>query len=117
MLKGERLIRNQIFVREVNARVHEAAQALGDVSDERAQHFEVFCECSRKKCFERIVLTLREYEILRSDLRTFAVTPGHESESIEQVVARNERFVTVRKFHPETVEIALKSGLPDQSDG
>jgi hypothetical protein len=117
MLRGERLIRNQVFVREVNTRVHEAARALGrSAEDEREQPFEIFCECSRKSCFDRISLTLREYEVLRADLTTFAVAPGHEIESIEQAVARSERFVTVRKFHPESVKIALTSGPPESSD-
>jgi hypothetical protein len=110
MLRGERLIRNQIFVREVNEHVHEAALVLGGVSDDRDHWFEMFCECSRKSCFGRILVTLHEYEALRAEPTTFAVAAGHESGSIEQVVARNGRFVTVRKFHPETVKIARESG-------
>ena len=110
MLRGERLIRNQIFVREVNENVHEAARVLGASRDERDHRFEMFCECSRKSCFDRIVVTLNEYEVLRDEPTTFALAAGHESASIEQVVARNERFVTVRKFHPETVRLAEESG-------
>jgi hypothetical protein len=115
MLRGERLIQNQIFVREVNEHVHEAARVLGGAGDEGDHPFEMFCECSRKQCFDRIVVTLKEYEALRAEPTVFAVTAGHESESIEQVVARNERFVTVRKFHPETVKLARESGAPGRS--
>src|SRR5919197_3566412 len=112
MLRGERLIRNQIFVREVNEHVHEAAQVLGASRDERDHRFEMFCECSRKSCRERITVTLDEYEALRAEPTTFAVAGGHESESIERVVARNARFVTVRKFHPATVKLARESNRP-----
>jgi hypothetical protein len=114
MLRGERLIRNQLFVREVNARVHSAARQLGGSAGDPAQHFEIFCECSRKSCFDRIPLSVSEYEELRSDPTAFAVVPGHELPSIEQVVERNERFLTVRKFHPESIRIAAESGTPTE---
>ena len=108
MLRGERLIKNQIFAREVNARVREAARELGGSGGEPAEPFEIFCECSRRQCFDRIGLTVREYEALRADPTAFAVVSGHELPSIEQVVDRNERFVTVRKFHPESIKIAVE---------
>jgi hypothetical protein len=114
MLRGERLIRNQLFVREVNARVHGAARELGGSAGEPAQRFEIFCECSRKSCFDRIPLAVSEYEAIRADPTTFAVVPGHEIASIEQVVERNDRFLTVRKFHPESIRIASESGTPTE---
>ena len=42
-----------------------------------------------------------EYEWLRQNPRRFAVLPGHEAPSVEDVVERHERFVIVEP-HPET---------------
>ena len=42
-------------------------------------------------------MTVAEYENVRSDPTHFAVLPGHEVLDLEEVVARNDRFLVVRK--------------------
>src|SRR6266568_2512205 len=58
-------------------------------------------ECAKRACVDRISLSAEEYEALRRDPLMFVVAPGHQIASIEQLVAQNERFACVRKFHPE----------------
>ena len=42
-------------------------------------------------------MTLGEYERVRGQRDRFAVVPGHETDEIEYVVERDERFVIVDK--------------------
>jgi hypothetical protein len=56
------------------------------------------CECPEPECKQVVLLTLSEYEEVRSSGRGGLAALGHEDGSIERVVARNERFVTTEKF-------------------
>ena len=42
--------------------------------------------------------SIDEYEGVRRESMRFFVIPGHEDESVERVVERNERYVVVEKF-------------------
>ena len=42
-------------------------------------------------------MTVAEYEDVRGEPTDFAVLPGHEIPDLEEVVARNEAFLVVRK--------------------
>ena len=59
--------------------------------------YEFICECSTSGCFERITLTLQEYERVRGNGTHFLLISGHEDIEIEQVVAVYERYVVVEK--------------------
>jgi hypothetical protein len=101
----ERRARNEALIREVNERIEQVDKAAEEASfgaDEA--FFEFLCECGRGDdgdvaCNELVQLTLREYEEIRSQDDRFAVSPGHERDALEWVVARNERFVVVDKRH------------------
>jgi hypothetical protein len=108
MLRAERLVRNQILFRATNEEVRKAAAVLGDGLDRPETLFEFVCECGRRRCSTLVRLTVAEYEAVRGDAASFVVAPGHEIESIEQVVARNDRYVAVRKFHPEPIKLAVE---------
>lgn len=56
------------LAREVNAQVREIAETLTEPND-RSDDFEFYCECG---CFERLTLTLGEY-----DARGVVLLPGH----------------------------------------
>jgi len=107
VLRAERLVRNQALFRQTNEEVRRAALALGDPADAEAQ-FQFLCECARRRCYAMIPLTVSEYETIRSDSAAFVVAPGHEIDSIEQVVRKQARYCVVRKFHPEPIKIALE---------
>jgi hypothetical protein len=99
----ERQSRNEALLREVNERVAEvnkAAEESNRASEEAM--FEFLCECGAgdgdtAACVESVLMTIDEYEQVRSQDDRFAVYPGHETEMLESVVARTERFVIVDK--------------------
>lgn len=59
---------------------------------------EFLCECSRDECKEPVSISLEEYEEVRSSPRRFFVLPGHEDESVEQIVVQSDRYVVVEKI-------------------
>jgi hypothetical protein len=89
--RAKRIARNEALYREVNERVEEvSAAALHD-------RIEFLCECGSANCTESILLGREEYEHLRSDPLLFGVKPGHAIEDVEDIVAEDARFHTVRK--------------------
>jgi hypothetical protein len=93
----ERQARNEDLMRTVNdqrAAIDEGATAWADPEHQ----FEFQCECGRDKaCEGRVLMTLGEYEVVRSQRDRFAVVPGHENGEIEDVVEQADRYFIVDK--------------------
>ena len=95
----ERQAVNETLAREVNERVASLdEQAVSTWADPSEQLFEFLCECSAEgSCEARLQLTIEEYERVRAQDDRFALAPGHETEEIEHVVERSDRFLIVDK--------------------
>jgi hypothetical protein len=91
--RAERQGRNESLFREVNERIAELNQAF-----EVEGRSEFLCECSRDDCKAPIEISIEEYEGVRGTSTRFFVVPGHEDESVERVVHRNDRYVVVEKI-------------------
>jgi hypothetical protein len=99
----ERQARNEALVREVNERIAE----LDKAAEEKNFHgdetqYEFLCECGANDgeaapCEERVSMTISEYDQVRSQDDRFVVYPDHETEMLEWVAARTDRFVIVDK--------------------
>jgi hypothetical protein len=89
----ERVGLNEALFREVNERIEDVADALGP----NAETLDLLCECGSASCKERITLRRADYEALRSDPHLFAVYPGHEQPTVEEVVSRHDGYDVVRK--------------------
>jgi hypothetical protein len=88
----ERLAKNESLFRALNENIRGLASGL------RGQEpFEFICECSTSGCFERLSLTLTEYERIRQDGTHFLLANGHEDIEIEQVVDQRDGYVVVEK--------------------
>jgi hypothetical protein len=90
--REERLAKNEDLFRSLNENISGLAGTLGGETP-----YEFICECSTSGCFERILMTLREYEHVREDGTRFLVKDGHEDIEIEQVVAVHPGYVLVEK--------------------
>ena len=99
----EHQARNEALLREVNERVAEVDKAAEQTNLAPGETmFEFLCECGASDgdagtCVERVLMTINEYEQVRSQDDRFVVFPGHETEVLESVVARTDRFVIVDK--------------------
>jgi hypothetical protein len=93
--------RTEALLRDVNERIAESAQRF------EADSTQFVCECADPNCTDRVDATLDEYEEVRADGATFMLTPGHEQEDIERVVADRGRFNVVEKVQ-RTVRATVK---------
>jgi hypothetical protein len=98
----ERIGLNEALFREVNERIEDVAQVLR--SDPKT--LDLLCECGSAKCTQRITLRLDDYESLRSDPHLFAIYPGHDEPTAEEVVAHHQGYDIVRKDVGAAEEIA-----------
>ena len=94
----ERKALNEGTFRDANEHIERKAVELVGVVDERLVPF--LCECPQLECTQIALLTLKEYEKVRSGGRQGLAVLGHEDPSIERVLERNERFVMTEKFGP-----------------
>ena len=90
--RDERLAQNQVIFRTVNESIQQQALRFGGLDA-----YQFICECASSGCFERISLTLEQYERIRGEGSTFVVTPGHEYDEIELVIERQVTYSVVRK--------------------
>jgi hypothetical protein len=96
--RQRRIGANEAYWREVNELAPPEAGMLNDI----------FCECGRLECRQRIQVTAGEYAVVRSSPTTFAVAPGHEITDAERVVATTERYRMVEKVG-EAARIAVEA--------
>jgi hypothetical protein len=82
---------NETVQREVNEAI-ERGRWPGE--EEQAAYR---CECAKRGCTSMLELTRAQYEDMRTHPRRFAVLPGHEDPSLEEVVARRPGFFLVEK--------------------
>jgi hypothetical protein len=103
--RAERIAANEARFREINERVERDLEPHRDGPDELLPFV---CECGRRRCADAIPLTVAEYERVRADATRFAVVPGHQIESVEDVVEGGDRYFVVRK-HPVTHDQVRRS--------
>jgi hypothetical protein len=80
----------QALRRDVNTRI----SGLGAESE--AETVDVFCECGRSRCSDRIRIAMDAYEQVRTSAARFVVTAGHE-EPGAALIARNNGYVVVER--------------------
>lgn len=106
--RDERLAQNEVLFRTVNEAIEQKAIELGGLDD-----YEFICECSSSGCFDRVSLTLSDYEYVRREGTRFFVAPGHENVEVELVVQTTPTYSIVEKDGPAGVV----AELADPRDG
>jgi hypothetical protein len=90
--REERLAQNEALFRTLNEGIMGVATRLGGDAP-----YEFICECATTGCFERLTLTLEEYERVREYGSHFLLAAGHEDIEVEQVIAVHDEYVVVEK--------------------
>ena len=62
------------------------------------QLVEVMCECGNANCTGEIVLSLREYEVVRQHPTRFLIKEGHEVADAVRFMGYGTGYVVVAKF-------------------
>jgi aerobic-type carbon monoxide dehydrogenase small subunit (CoxS/CutS family) len=100
--REERISRNEILFREINERLKDVQDGFDSLSEQA----DFVCECGNATCTGQITMSLAAYEALRSDATLFAVLPGHEVPTVEEVVDRRGAYHVVRKAVGEPAQMA-----------
>jgi hypothetical protein len=96
----------QAAAAEINGRqVNEAIEPRG----ERAESAVFVCECGHVGCSETVEMRVAEYEAVRTAFDRFLLVPGHEIETVDEVVERHPSHLVVVKRQPEAKEMAKAS--------
>jgi hypothetical protein len=77
-------------IREVNERIAQLYQ--GEPS---ATAVELLCECENEQCAERILLTVAEYDDIRTRDGRYAVARAHAAASGRRLVGEGQGFAMV----------------------
>lgn len=94
---------NEVVFREVNERMESLQHVFAAVQH---QPLNIVCECDRIDCAELISVDPGVYEETRADSALFFVLPGHEDDSVEDVVDTGGGYLIVRKRPGEPQQIA-----------
>lgn len=94
---------NEAVFREVNERMESLQRSFAIASH---QPLHIVCECDRLDCAERLTVQIETYEKIRSDSTLFLVRPGHEDDSVEDVIDTGGDYLVVRKRPGEPEQIA-----------
>ena len=69
---------------------------------------EYYCECADVERHERVEVPLDDYEEVRSESTHFLISPGHENERGERVLAQRGRYAVVDKVHHMVAAIVAR---------
>jgi hypothetical protein len=94
----ERLAKNENLFRTLNENIVGIVTPVGSAGPLGGETpYEFVCECASKDCYDRLLLTLSEYERVRGNGTHFLLVPGHEDIEVEQVIATRDKVVVVEK--------------------
>ena len=96
--REERMAYNEAWCRGINERKAEWKKGGDVVAGFR-------CECWQVNCADRIRLSGREWQDVRSRPNRFAVAPGHVAAELEAVIEEYPHFWLVEK-HGEAGDVA-----------
>jgi hypothetical protein len=94
---------NEAMFREINEQIETLEREMAQVSD---NNMHIVCECAALSCAEKVVVSISEYERVRSDAALFFVKPSHEQMAVEFVVDEQADYLVVRKRPGEGEQIA-----------
>jgi hypothetical protein len=88
-----RAAQNELVFRAVNEQIVKMTDRFrAQLSD-----IDIVCECADTSCVGAIRIGADEFAEIERAEATFLVLPGHEDESVEQVVERRDGYVVVWK--------------------
>lgn len=93
---AERKAENEGTFRNANERLNDGARNV--LEGDATGRVPFLCECPRMECMEIVLLTLSEYEQVRSGGERGIAALGHDDPTIERVIDRTDRFLITEKF-------------------
>jgi hypothetical protein len=88
-----RAAQNELVFRAVNEQIVK----MTDRFSAQLSDIDIVCECATTTCVGTIRIDTGEFAEIERAEGTFLVLPGHEDESVEEVVTRRDAYVVVWK--------------------
>ncbi|MFL5946706.1 MAG: hypothetical protein ACJ74D_07995 [Gaiellaceae bacterium] len=88
-----RAAQNELVFRAVNEQIVK----MTDRFREQLSEIDIVCECADTGCVGTIRIDASAFGSIHRETGRFFVLPGHEDETVEQVVDRNGKYVVVLK--------------------
>jgi hypothetical protein len=93
MDRQTRIEENEKLFREVNERVAQMHKGFQSGPDP-----EWICECGDETCFEKVAISLDDYQAIRARNDWFFVKAGHDKADVERIVDRRDAYFVVEKY-------------------
>jgi hypothetical protein len=90
----------------LNEQIETLERGRAEVSDKRMH---IVCECADSGCTETLIVSMPEYEQIRSEPTLFFVKQGHEKLAVEYIVEEDASYRVVRKRPGEGERIAQQT--------
>ena len=100
--RARRVGLNEAIFRQVNEQIRGLNREFGTEASTMA----VICECGDGECTERLAISTRKYEHVRTDSRLYVIAKGHEMLDVEDVVATTDAYDVVQKREGIPAEIS-----------
>jgi hypothetical protein len=97
-----RAARNELVFRTVNEQIMDITERFATLLTD----VDIVCECTDPTCTGAIRVRTSEFLAIRETKSDFIVLPGHEQLDVEQVVARHENYLVVRKSPSVVARVA-----------
>ena len=95
----DKLIQNEQIIREKNSAVGRGIKKYFRNSKEvKEAPIAFICECSNLDCDQHINTSIDSYEKLHKRKDRFTIYRGHETPSVERIVAQEDDFDIVQKY-------------------
>lgn len=90
-VSNEVTLGRQALRREVNKRVRGVAEPDG------SETIEVFCECGRIRCADRLRIDADAYDEVLATEGHFVVTTHHDHDGTQRLISRHHGFLVVER--------------------
>jgi hypothetical protein len=90
-VSNEVTLGRQTLRRKVNSRIRGVIESSG------SETIEVFCECGRVRCADRLQIAVDVYDGVLASEGHFVVTTHHDHDATQRLVSRHHGFLVVER--------------------
>ena len=93
-MTNEVTLGRQVLRQEVNRRIRSGTESNGSNG---SGTIEIFCECGRVRCADRLRIALDVYDDVLASRGNFVVTTHHDHDATQRLVSRHHGFLVVER--------------------
>jgi hypothetical protein len=90
-VSNEVTLGRQVLRQEVNRRIRRGTESNGSGA------IEIFCECGRVRCADRLRIALDVYDDVLASRGNFVVTTHHDHDATQRLVSRHHGFLVIER--------------------